>query len=181
MESPADRDFRERFEAAALRAEEWDHRALLRAAFLALRRHGWPEALRRVRRGIRHLDRVHGLRDGDPRGYHETLTLCWLRLLGEALERGGPAADFAGFAARHPEQLEPDRVLRHYSRERLASPRARREFVLPDRAPLPKAPARPAGLAAVRNGSARGKDATSPAADAHTRSVERPTPRRTPA
>jgi hypothetical protein len=173
----ADRDLPTRSQPA----EPGDHRALLRLAFLALRRDGWPGAIRRARADLRQLDRMHAGGGGQGGGYHETRLLCWLRLVGEALGRSGAVAGFDAFVAAHPELLEQARLLRHYSPARLDSPRARREFVLPDRAPLPDPLPQPGCVAAVRNGSAPGKDSLGPAGDAPSRSNRRPKSWRTPA
>ena len=134
-----DGEFLAHFDAAAIPREEWGHRAFLRVAYLELRARALPDAVRRIRRGVQRLERAQGVGAGDPRGYHETLSLAWARLVGAALADVDPAADFDSFIAVHPELLALDRVLQHYSRERLASRRARLEFVLPDRDPLPHA------------------------------------------
>lgn len=136
----SDREFLQRFEAASIPREEWDHAGHLRMAFLYLRAHGFPEATRRLRLGIQSLNRAHGTLDARDGGYHETLTLTWARLVEHARLRTGPSASFDDFIVRNPELMARDRVLEHYSQERLRSPQARREFVLPDRAPLPAIP-----------------------------------------
>jgi hypothetical protein len=102
-----------------------DHETRVKIAFDWLRREPFPEATRRIRDDIR-----------AERRYHETLTLAWTRLIAASMDRD--AEDFAGFLTRYPFLSCPDTVLSHYSPERLASDRARREFVLPDREPLPR-------------------------------------------
>ncbi|HEY7376107.1 MAG TPA: hypothetical protein VIF57_28355, partial [Polyangia bacterium] len=82
---------------------------------------------------------AHGTVNSDTRGYHETITCVYVRLL-DAFLRGRPDGEplddavavlLAGpLAAR-------DVVLRHYSRERLFSVEARRGWVEPDLEPLP--------------------------------------------
>jgi hypothetical protein len=115
----------------------WDHRGYLLRAWSALRDSAFEDAIGQIRR-------ERG--DGD----HATLVLAWARLLAAALARAGAGPDFDAFVAAHPELLDPRLVLRHYSPQRLASARARREFVLPDRLPLPAV----AHGAKVRNPSA---------------------------
>jgi hypothetical protein len=105
--------------------DPWDHAAYLRVAWSELSRHPFHEAIPRIR------DRAAS------GAAHATLELAWARLVGEALASGGPGADFDAFLAAHPELRDPERVLRHYSPERIGQERARREFVLPDRLPLP--------------------------------------------
>ena len=76
---------------------------------------------------------------GVPEKYHETVTLAWLFLINERRARCEDAADRGGWQAFR--RANPDlfaaggRVLdRYYRPDTLASPLARRVFVLPDRA-----------------------------------------------
>lgn len=137
-----DRDFLEGFES--LPREEWTHEARVRMAYLILRCDDFASAIGRMRRGILRFNSRNGVSNTSSRGYHETLTLAWARVIASASASAPPDADFATFIASHPDLLRKERILRHYSRERILSARARREFVLPDRDPLPVAPAREA-------------------------------------
>jgi hypothetical protein len=139
----------------------WDHGAYLRVAWSELSRLAFHEAIPRIRARVA------------PGATHATLELAWARLVGEALAsdlereaRGsarGQGTDFGAFLATHPELRDPDRVHRHYSPERLGLERARREFVLPDRLPLPALapaarPPAPVAGAPVGKRSDRGRD-----------------------
>jgi hypothetical protein len=128
-----------RFAAAAIPATEWTHHAHLTVGTWHVARFGASAALDRMRAGIRRLNAAHGTIDSDTRGYHETITCAFVRLLAAFLATrpaGEPlaatvAALFAGpLTAR-------DVLLRHYSRERLLSVAARRAWIEPDLAPLP--------------------------------------------
>lgn len=163
-----DRQFLERFRSADIPREEWTHEAHLRMAYLHLRRYDFRDAVRRIRRGIRRLNRANRVVDSEAGGYHETLTLAWARLVAAGIAGLRPDADFAAFIARNPGLLARDRVLDHYSRERIDSARARREFVLPDRAPLPAE----ATNATVRNRSPRRKDSAVAPSDDRLRSTQ---------
>jgi protein-S-isoprenylcysteine O-methyltransferase Ste14 len=147
---------------AADRTRVDEHRHFVRVAWCELRSRTFEDALPRIQGAC-------------PGARHATLTLAWSRLVHEVVARSGADASFEAFAARHPELLDPDRVLRHYSRERLEAARARREFVLPDLAPLPSLPAR----ASVRHRCERGKDAVTPGTEASTRPLGITTTRRT--
>ncbi|MGH8444872.1 MAG: hypothetical protein ACREVL_06370 [Solimonas sp.] len=70
--------------------------------------------------------------------YHHTLTVALLRLI-EARRRAAPQADWADFAAAHPDLFGNARGLlaRHYSAAQLGSDAARQDFVPPDLTPLP--------------------------------------------
>jgi hypothetical protein len=170
-----DRRFEERFRAVAIPSEEWTHEAQLRMAFLLLRRHEFHDAVRRIRRGIRRLNRANGVVDSEAEGYHETRTLAWARVVAAELADLAPEDDFAAFIARNPALLDPDRILLHYSQERIGSVRARREFVLPDRSPLPL----PATPRTIRNRSTRRKDSAAASADTPRRPTGHQRSRRT--
>jgi hypothetical protein len=130
-----------RFDAAAIPAIEWTHEMHLMMGVWHVARFGPEAALERLRAGIRRLNAAHGTIDSDTRGYHETITRAYVRVIAGFL-RGRPsdepldgsiAALLAGpLAAR-------DLLLRHYSRERLFAVAARRGWVEPDREPLPSA------------------------------------------
>lgn len=102
----------------------WNHPELLGIVWGELRHRPLGEALPRIRAGL-------------PGEVHATLLLAWVRLVGAALAHGTAGRDLESFLAEHASLSDPALVLVHYSPERLASPRAQREFVLPDRAPLP--------------------------------------------
>lgn len=130
------RDEQERGPGGASR----DHAAVLRIAWAELRERPFREAIARIRDAL------------PPGADHATRTLCWARLVAAAIGRGGARTDFESFLTAHPELGDPERVLVHYSPERLASPRARREFVLPDREPLPRLSLRGARLVVEAQG-----------------------------
>ncbi|HWO27113.1 MAG TPA: hypothetical protein VNO30_50635 [Kofleriaceae bacterium] len=129
------------FGAAALPAPAWTHRAHLRVAWLFLQRHPLDEAHVLLRVGIIRLNAFHGLVETPARGYHETLTRVWLALIAALPAAAAAAApSSAAFVDAHQAALGRDAALRHYSRERLMSVRARAMFVEPDLLPLPAAP-----------------------------------------
>jgi hypothetical protein len=124
------------FTASTLRASEWTHEAHVRTAFLFASRFELDEAHLRMRAGIIRLNERHGLVETGARGYFETLTRCWIALVDDARRRSGAAGSHALIAAC-PELMDRMLPLRHYSKERLMSVRARAIFVTPDLAPLP--------------------------------------------
>jgi len=128
-----------RFGDAAIPATEWTHETHLVVGTWHVARLGPDAALARLRAGIRALNAAHGTENSDTRGYHETITRVYVRLIDAFLRARAPneplddsvAALLAGpLAAREV-------VLRHYSRPLLFSPAARRGWVEPDLEPLP--------------------------------------------
>jgi len=128
----------EAFGASRLPAQQWTHRAHLRVAWMFLKRYPLDEAHVLMRVGIIRLNAFHGLVETPARGYHDTLTRLWLSLIA-SLMRTSDAPDSEAFVDAHQGALGKDAALRHYSRERIASVRARALFVEPDLAPLPAA------------------------------------------
>src|SRR5215208_7184478 len=75
-----------RFEDCTLPRAEWTHAAHLTVALWHLLQLDWPEATARVRRGIKRYNAAHGIAPTPTGGYHETLTLFWLRFVRSYLE-----------------------------------------------------------------------------------------------
>jgi len=129
-----------RFEACGIPLEEWNHRAHLRVAWTYLRRHGLAEATRRMREGVQRFNSSKHVEDNLESGYHETLTVAWLRILDATMRIHGAESDATTFLDKHT-QLHSRVLLRlYYSRERIMTWEAKRHFVEPDLAPFPQAP-----------------------------------------
>ncbi len=135
-----DEKFLKQFEAAAIPREEWRHRDHIRAAYLYLRRHPLDEATGRIRASIQKLNAAHQTPETLERGYHETITQAWMRLVHCALCQFGPRATADAFLDEQSQLLSKRALLLFYSRDRLMSAEAKARFVEPDLAPLPKSP-----------------------------------------
>jgi hypothetical protein len=129
----------ERFLARTLPRKEWTHEAhLATTTWLLLRRpdidvdSGLADLIRRYN------DSVGGV-NSDSEGYHDTITRVFLHgvrlFLGEA-DRREPLHELVNELLLSP-MGRRDWPLRFYSRERLLSVEARRNFVPPDLAALP--------------------------------------------
>lgn len=132
-----DAEFLAGFEACTIPHADWSHRAHIRMAYLVLRRDGLEKATDSVRTGIQKLNASQHTPEALDRGYHETLTQAWLRVVDSAMRSYGPGEDFEAFAAQHPHLLCKTLMRVFYSRERLMTWEAKRGFVEPDLAPLP--------------------------------------------
>ncbi len=133
-----DDEFLAAFEAQGWPLEQWHHREHIRLAYLYLRAYPFEQAAERIRAGIRAHNAAHGVPDSATTGYHETMTIAWLRLVQLVLEEYGPAESGEAFCDVHPELLEKKTLRLFYSKELFMSPRAKREYVEPDLAPLPR-------------------------------------------
>ncbi|MDT5155987.1 MAG: hypothetical protein QOH51_344 [Acidobacteriota bacterium] len=121
------------FDGCTLPREEWTHNAHLTVALWYLLQYDWPEASGRVRRGIKRYNAAHGIVTTPTGGYHETLTLFWLRRVRSFLEgernEGRSLVSLANELAASADKNLP---LAYYTRERLFSPKARNAWVEPD-------------------------------------------------
>lgn len=116
------------FEAATLDVAAFDHAEHVRMAYLMLARHPFDEALARYAGALRRIAAGAGV----PEKFHMTITVAFLALVAERMERDGEAgSDWESFAARHPELLDRRCLTRWYAPGVLASAVARRTFVLP--------------------------------------------------
>ena len=133
-----DDKFLEAFETQALRQEEWHHQQHIKVAYLYLRKHPFEKAMERMRAGVKALNAVHGVPESLDRGYHETMTQAWLRLVHFTLCEYGPAESADAFYEQSP-QLQQKKILRFfYTKDRFQTWQAKNEFVEPDIIPLPK-------------------------------------------
>lgn len=126
--------FRER----TLPRELWTHEAHLVVAYWYVRSFPFEIAVERVRTGIRSYNVACGVPNTETSGYHETLTLFYLRavkafLKGRDRFHEAPEAVREMLAALGPREVP----FRHFTKERLLSREARRDWVEPDLEPLP--------------------------------------------
>ena len=132
-----DADLLAAFEGRSLPPEAWDHRAHVRVAYLYASQHGFEAALTRMRVGLKALNAAHRVPETVGRGYHETLTVAFRRLIFAACRQQAFQSS-AEFCEAHPELMTKDALRFHYSRERLMSGAAKQMFVEPDLRALPE-------------------------------------------
>jgi len=127
------------FLAGTLPKPEWTHEAHLRVGLWHIRAYGAAEALACLRAAIRRYNEAVGTPNTDTSGYHETLTVIYVRLIAASLVANtGSALGAEALESAVLDRCEArDLPFRFYSRERLFSAEARHSFVAPDLAPLP--------------------------------------------
>jgi hypothetical protein len=134
-----DDDFVQQFETCSFPFDQWHHRAHVKLAYIYLLRFGLDGAGRKLREGIRAYNAANKVPDEPTRGYHETLTMFWLRVIQMTAQEYGPRATADEFFDFHP-QLSQKKIHRlFYSADLFTSARAKNEFVEPDLTSLPKA------------------------------------------
>jgi hypothetical protein len=126
------------FEDCTFPFDQWVHRAHLKVAYLYLVRHPFEIAVEKMRSGIRAYNLVHQVPDEPTRGFHETMTVAWLKILHATVELYGFADSADEFVDGQPQLWEKKNLRLFYSRELIMSPRAKQEFVEPDLTPLPR-------------------------------------------
>jgi hypothetical protein len=127
-----------RFQSRTLPKAEWTHQAHLIVGAWQVHRFGLPEAINRLRDGIRRLNESHGTVNSATSGYHETVTVAYARVLAAFLAECQQTESFADCVNRLLAGPLADKnlLLRFYSRELLFSQRARAEWVEPDIGPI---------------------------------------------
>lgn len=73
------------FENCTLPRSEWSHQAHLTVALWYLTRYEEQEAINSVRLGIQRYNAAMGIKTTSDSGYHETLTLFWVRMVSHYL------------------------------------------------------------------------------------------------
>ena len=117
------------FEQCTLPQTSWHHRQHLLVA-LHYVQHEPEQAEQRMQEGIQRLNAAHGVPQTETGGYHDTLTIAWVRHLKGRLRAGASPDEIL---AEDPTAA----IGRYYSRERIMSWEARTGWVEPDLAPLP--------------------------------------------
>ena len=125
------------FEARRLPKARWTHCAHLVAGFWYLSRHDMTQALDMVRSRIRNHNESVGTPNTDSSGYHETITRLYMTAIAAHIELHNilPLERSLSILLASP-LATSDWPLRYYTRERLFSTHARRNWVEPDLRPL---------------------------------------------
>lgn len=118
------------FRDTTLSTSAFHHCDHVRMAWLYLREYGAIEAPLRFTADLQRFAEAKGV----PGLYHATITTAYLAVIAERM--AATLHDtWDAFAAAHPDLLawKPGVLDRYYSAERLWSPLARAQFVMPDR------------------------------------------------
>ena len=134
----ADDKLQQAFEDCTLPLAAWTHRAHVRMAFLYASQHLPADSLERMRTSIQKYNASRQIPESLERGYHETITVAFMRLVHHAIRQTGPFVTSEVFCERHPELLEKSVLSQYYTKDRLRTAEAKRQFVEPDLAALPE-------------------------------------------
>ncbi len=119
----------ERFEALEFLAAEFHHTQHLQLAFAYLRDDEPLEAIRRFRTALKRFALHHGAKNL----YHETITMAFLLLVHDRMQRS-ETRDWSVFSAANADLFawKPSILERFYRAETLSSALAKRTFLWPD-------------------------------------------------
>ncbi|HKX84726.1 MAG TPA: hypothetical protein VJL58_10940, partial [Pyrinomonadaceae bacterium] len=121
------------FEDRTIKKSEWTHSAHLAIGLFYLRILPFAVAKNVLRDGIYWLNDKHGTPNTDDSGYHETLTVFWLKRIWNFLDERDWTNAMAPLANELISQFrDPNLPLRFYTKELLYSPKARRDYCPPD-------------------------------------------------
>lgn len=133
---PAIAAFIQEFETCRLPKAQWTHQAHLTVGLWYTTQHTPTEALTIVRQRIRTYNEAVGTLNTDSGGYHETITRLFLQGIADHVAQQQDAALPVLLATLLESPLaQATWPLNFYSRERLFSVSARRQWVEPDLAP----------------------------------------------
>ena len=116
-------------------AKPWTHAAHLTMAFWYLSRLDEAQATERIRSGILHYNECQGTPNTDTGGYHETLTIFWIRIVAKFLKDADASWSELEVANRLVETYAGNSGLwrEYYSFNLLQSGESRRNWIEPDR------------------------------------------------
>jgi hypothetical protein len=121
------------FEERTLPKSEWTHAAHLVVGLYYCYHHPLGVAKNLMSDGIYWLNDAHGTPNTETSGYHETITVFWLRTVANYVEKTGREHGLAKLAnGLIALCADPDLPLKYYSRECLFSTAARMNYVEPD-------------------------------------------------
>jgi hypothetical protein len=120
------------FERGTLPKERWTHGAHLLTGACYVHTLGEAAAIDKMRLCVSRYNEAVGGKNTDSSGYHETITVAWIKLLAGLLRESVPM-ERAVFAALAVERFEADRnvLRRYYDFDLVASPEARRSWIPP--------------------------------------------------
>ncbi len=124
-------DLVQRFETGAISRSDWRHAEHLTVALFYLANHDFEFASKKMRDGIFNLLKSFEVDLSKEMPYHETLTVFWLRTVDD-FRKSKPDSPPGEICGELIEQFDKDYPLKFYTRERLFSDEARKQFVAGD-------------------------------------------------
>ena len=121
------------FDNCTLPRSEWNHAAHLTIALWYLKNYK-QDAIKRIREGIQKYNTAIGIQTTQNSGYHETITLFWIRTVQDFI-LVAEEKSILQLANNLVSKYNQNLTLQYYSRELLMSWQARVNWVEPDLKP----------------------------------------------
>ncbi len=122
--------FLEAFESGTLPKARWTHAAHIFTGACAVHALGESAAIDHMRTSIRRYNEAVGGQNTETSGYHETVTLFWVKLIAQLHRTQPDTTPRAAFAALAVDRFAQDRTLltRYYDFDVINSTEARRSW-----------------------------------------------------
>jgi hypothetical protein len=121
------------FQSATLPRSEWNHEAHLIVGLWYLLNYPESQAINRIRYAIQRYNRLCGIKTTKDNGYHETLTMFWVKMINNFLLVADKKLFLEETAVNLVESLgDVSLPFKYYSRQRLLSWKARIMWLEPD-------------------------------------------------
>lgn len=121
------------FQNCTLPRSEWTHQAHLIIALWYLTHYSRLEAIKCIRERIQNYNNALGIKTTKDSGYHETITLFWVKIMFQYLTVKGKNSSLVDLVNGLSQYNENPRLpLAYYSSDRLMSWQARQNWVEPD-------------------------------------------------
>jgi hypothetical protein len=121
------------FESCSLPRSEWTHQAHLIVALWYLSHYSQLEATNCIRNCIQNYNNAIGIKTTKDSGYHETLTIFWIKIVSQYLINKSKISSFVDLVNGLIQDCNsPDLPLEYYSKNRLMSWEARQSWIEPD-------------------------------------------------
>lgn len=125
------------FENCTLPRNEWTHQAHLIVALWYLTHYSQSEAISLIKNRIQNYNHQIGIKTTKNSGYHETITLFWIKFVYQYLAtkaKNSSLSELVNGLLQH--NNSPRLPLEYYSCDRLMSWEARQNWIEPDLKPL---------------------------------------------
>ena len=119
------------FENQSISNDDWSHEYHIRIAAIYLMLNDFETALIKVKAGIKKLNAVNEVPDSQFRGFHETLTIGWLKLVSSLLYKSKTDSSLE-LIEKNKDLLNPRLLNEYYSTDKLMSLEAKASFIEPD-------------------------------------------------
>jgi hypothetical protein len=123
----------EAFMACTLPKAEWTHQAHLSVGLWHLLHYSPQESITKLRRDIKRYNLACGIENTEMQAYHETITQFYVRIIQQFLQESDRTQSIDELAQSLTHEYgDKNLPFQYYSRTRLLSATARKEWIEPD-------------------------------------------------